>query len=361
MVLGRSLRRHEDRPLLTGKARFAADIAFAGQLHMRVVRSPVAFGRLVGIEVDAAQRMAGVVAVWTGAEVAAIPPIDYRQVRVAGLEPYRQPILAQHLVRYVGEPLAVVFADDPYLAEDAAERVYAEIEELEPCLDPTAAPGAFLPGISTEAAVIEKGYGDLEQAFAAAYAIVELKLAVGRHSGVPLETRGAIARYEPARRQLELHGAAKIPHINRRAIATMLDLPLERIHVYQDHVGGSFGIRGELYPEDVLVCLAAMRLERPVRWIEDRREHLLAANHARDQVHQIRAAVDERASSSASTPPSGPIRAPTSAPMRRRLRTSPRRFCRAPTWCRPTSRASGWSMRSRPASAAIRWPCAGST
>jgi len=291
MVLGRSLRRHEDRPLLTGQGRFAADIAFAGQLHMRVVRSPVAFGRLEAIEVDAALEMEGVVAVWTGADVATIPPIDFRQVRVAGLEPYRQPILAQDHVRYVGEPMAVVFAEDPYLAEDAAELVFAEIEELEPCLDATGPPGVFL-GLGTEAAMVEKGYGDLEQAFAAAHAVVELRLEVGRHSGVPLETRGAIARYEAARQQLELHGAAKIPHINRRAIAGMLGLPLEQIHLYEGHVGGGFGIRGELYPEDVLVCLGAMRLQRPVRWIEDRREHLLAANHSREQVHQIRAAVD---------------------------------------------------------------------
>ena len=293
MVLGRSLKRHEDRPLLTGQGRFAADIAFADQLHMRVVRSPVAFGRLEAIEVDAARAVEGVAAVWTGADVATIPPIDFRQVRVAGLEPYRQPILAQDYVRYVGEPLAVVFADDPYRVEDAAELVFAEIDELEPCLDSTGPPGAFLPGIGTEAAVIEKGYGDLEQAFAAAHTIVELRLSVGRHSGVPLETRGAIARYDRASQQLELHGAAKIPHINRRAIAGMLGLPLEQIHLYQDHVGGGFGIRGELYPEDVLVCLAAMRLERPIRWIEDRREHLVAANHARDQVHEIRAAIDE--------------------------------------------------------------------
>ena len=236
--------------------------------------------------------MAGVAAVWTGADVAAIPPIDFRQVRVPGLEPYRQPILAQEFVRYVGEPLAVVFAADPYLAEDAAELVFAEIDELEPCLDATAEPGAFLPGVSTEAAIVEKAYGDLAGAFARAHAVVALRLAVGRHSGVPLETRGAIARYDAARGLLELHGAAKIPHINRRAIAGMLGLPLERIHLYEGHVGGGFGIRGELYPEDVLACLAALRLQRPVKWIEDRREHLLAANHARDQVHEIRAAVD---------------------------------------------------------------------
>jgi aerobic carbon-monoxide dehydrogenase large subunit len=294
MVLGRSIRRLEDRPLLTGQGRFAADIDFPSQLHMRVVRSPVALGRLLAIDVDEALAVAGVVAVWTGADVAAIPPIDFRQVRVPGLEPYRQPILAQEFVRYVGEPLAVVFAADPYLAEDAADLVSAEIEELEPCLDATAEAGEFLPGVSTEAAIVEKAYGNLEKAFAAAHAIVDLKLAVGRHSGVPLETRGAIARYNVARDLLELHGAAKIPHINRRAIAQMIGLRLEQIHVYQDHVGGGFGIRGELYPEDVLVCLAALRLQRPVKWIEDRREHLLAANHARDQVHEIRAAFDER-------------------------------------------------------------------
>lgn len=294
MVLGRSIRRLEDRPLLTGQGRFAADIGFEGQLHMRVVRSPVAFGRLLAIDAGEAQGMAGVAAVWTGADVAAIPPIDFRQVRVFGLEPYRQPILAQGYVRYVGEPLAVVFADDPYLAEDAAEVVFAEIEELEPCLDAGGPPGKFLPGISTEAAVVEKGYGDLAQAFARAHAIVELELAVGRHSGVPLETRGAVARYDETRDLLELHGAAKVPHINRRAIAAMLDLPLKRIHLYEDHVGGGFGIRGELYPEDVLVCLGALRLRRPIKWIEDRREHLLAANHSRDQLHKIRAAVDER-------------------------------------------------------------------
>jgi carbon-monoxide dehydrogenase large subunit len=294
MHLGRSIRRLEDRPLLTGQGRFAADVNFPGQLHMRVVRSPVAIGRLLAIEKGEALAMPGVAAVWTGADVAGIPPIDFRQVRVSGLEPYRQPILAQACVRYVGEPIALVLADDPYIAEDAAELVFAEIEELAPCLDAAAQPGELLPGVSTEAAIVEKAYGDLEEAFAAAHAIVELKLAVGRHSGVPIETRGAIARYDKARDLLELHGAAKIPHINRRAIAQMLGLPLERIHLYEGHVGGGFGIRGELYPEDVLVCLAARRLGRPVKWIEDRREHLLAANHSRDQVHEIRAAIDPR-------------------------------------------------------------------
>ena len=111
---------------------------------------------------------------------------------------------------------------------------------------------------------------------------------------MPLETRGAIARYDAGRDRLELYGAAKVPHYNRDAIATMLGLPPGALQLFEGHVGGGFGIRGELYPEDVLVCLAARRLGRPVKWIEDRYEHLLAANHSRDQVHKVRAAVDPR-------------------------------------------------------------------
>ena len=116
--------------------------------------------------------------------------------------------------------------------------------------------------------------------------------AVGRHSGVPLETRGAIGRYDASRDILELHGAAKVPHRNRDLLAHMLRRSPSSIHVHEAHVGGGFGIRGEIYPEDVLVCVAAMRLGRPVKWIEDRREHLVCANHSRQQRHKIRAALD---------------------------------------------------------------------
>jgi CO/xanthine dehydrogenase Mo-binding subunit len=293
-MIGASVRRIEDRPLITGQGRFAADISFPGQVHMRVVRSPVAHGRLIAIDAGEATALPGVIAVWTGADVADIPPIDFRQVRVPGLKPYRQPILATGRIRYVGEPIAAVFAEDAYYAEDAAGLVFAEIEDLAPCLDPTAPPGDFDDGLDTEAAVIRKGYGDVDAAFAAAHAVVALTLTVGRHSGSPLETRGAIARVDPESGVLELYGAAKIPHINRKNLAALLSLPLDRLHLHEGHVGGGFGIRGEIYPEDVLVALAALRLGRPVKWIEDRREHLIAANHSRDQVHRIRAAVDER-------------------------------------------------------------------
>jgi CO/xanthine dehydrogenase Mo-binding subunit len=292
--IGRSVRRIEDRPLLTGAGRFAADIAFSDMLCMRVVRSPAAFGRLSGIRTAAARAHPGCVAVWTSADVAEIPPIGFRLTAVPGLEPYRQPVLAREYVRYVGEPVAVVFAEDQYAAEDAAELVEPQIEPLPPCLDPTARATEFSPGHDTEAAVVRKSYGDMDAAFGQAHAVIELELSVGRHAGVPLETRGAIAVPEPDTGILRMYGAAKVPHFNRQALAAMLGLPLGHIHLHEGHVGGGFGIRGELYPEDVLTCAAALRRGRPVKWIEDRYEHLVAANQSRGQVHRVRAAVDER-------------------------------------------------------------------
>lgn len=296
--IGVSHKRLEDRTLLTGLGRFAADLNAIGQLHMRVVRSPVAFGRIVSIDASEARRLAGVIAVWTFQDVEHLPPIDIRLTRIGGLEAYRQSVLAGDYVRYVGDPLAAVFAEDPYTAEDAAELVQCEIEDLPPCLSATAEPGDFkpatLPGMKTQAACFTKAYGDLQAAYAKAHAVVELEVAVGRHSGVPIETRGALASFDPATGVLTMQGAAKVPHYNRDQVARMLDLPNDMVHLIQGHVGGGFGVRGELYPEDVLVCHAARRLKRPVKWIEDRHEHLLAANHSRDQVHRLRAAVDAR-------------------------------------------------------------------
>ena len=229
---------------------------------------------------------------WTAADVADIPPIDFRLTRIEGLEPYRQPILARDRVRYVGEPVAVVFATDPYIAEDAADPVTVQIEDLPDVMTAAAAPVEFSAGQSSEAAVVRKGYGDVASAFGAAHSVMTLELKIGRHSGVPLETRGGIARYDPARDVLELYGAAKVLHWNRDALARMLGRPASSVHLHEAHTGGGFGVRGELYPEDVLVCLGALRLHRPVKWIEDRREHLIATNHSREQHYRVRAAVD---------------------------------------------------------------------
>jgi CO/xanthine dehydrogenase Mo-binding subunit len=291
-VLGRSVTRLEDPPLVTGRGRFVGDISFPHQLHMRMVRSPYAHAVLRAVDIAAALEIAGVVAVWTGADIADLPPIDFRDPAGEALRPYRQPLLAADRLRYVGEPVAAVFATDAYLAEDAADLVTVEAEELPPVLDAAAAPGSFAAGLSTEALVLRAGYGEVDAAFTSAHAVIALDLDIGRHSGVPLETRGALAHYDAARDVIELYGAAKVPHRNRDALARMFGRSAGAVVLKEGSTGGGFGIRGELYPEDFLVCLAALRLARPVKWIEDRREHLMAANHSRQQRHHARVAVD---------------------------------------------------------------------
>jgi carbon-monoxide dehydrogenase large subunit len=291
--IGRSVERLEDPPLVTGRGRFAGDINFPRQLHMRIVRSNHAHANILSIYTDAARALPGVVAVWTADDIAEVPPVDFREGPIERLAPYRQPVLARDKLRYVGEPVAAVFAEDAYVAEDAADLVTVDVEELPPILSAEEEPGEFSFGRTTEAAVLRQGYGDVDAVFKTAPHIVELKLTSGRHSGVPLETRGALGRYDAARDVLELHAAAKVPHRNKDLLARMLNRPPSSVQCYESHVGGGFGIRGELYPEDVLVCVAAMRLGRPVKWIEDRREHLVAANHSRHQHHHIRAAVTD--------------------------------------------------------------------
>jgi len=289
--IGRAVTRLEDLPLVSGGGRFAASISFPRQLHMRVVRADHAHGKILSI--DASRALAhGCVAVWTAKDVTEVPPIEFRPTSVKGLEPYCQPVIARDRVRYVGEPVAVVFAEDPYEAEDAADLVSVEIEDLPVIVDADQPPGEFAAGYSTEPTVIRKVYGNVDEIFRTAGVVVELDLSIGRHSGVPLETRGAIANYDVARDVLELHAATKRPHANRDMLARLLHRTPSSIHLYECHIGGGFGVRGEIYPEDVLVCLAALRFSRPVKWIEDRRENLIACNHSRQQHHCIRAAVD---------------------------------------------------------------------
>jgi CO/xanthine dehydrogenase Mo-binding subunit len=291
-VVGAAVTRIEDPPLVRGRGLFAADVSFPRQLHMRILRSPLAHARIKAIDTTDARAAPGVVAIWTGEDLADLSPIDFRDDRVEKLVPHRQPVLARGRVRYVGEPIAAVFADDPYLAEDAADRVLLDLDELPPVMSADDDP-VEIDSLSTEPMVIEKGYGDIDAAFRNAHVIVEADVAIGRHSAVPMETRGAIARYDAARDLLELHGAAKVPHRNREQLAKILGRPLSSIHLFEAHVGGGFGVRGELYPEDVLVCVAALRLGRPIKWIEDRHEHFVAANHSRQQRHKLRAAIDQ--------------------------------------------------------------------
>src|SRR5271167_1412279 len=179
--IGQPVPRLEDPPLVRGRGRFAGDISFPHQLHMRLARAQIAHGEIVAIDTAAALALPGVAAVWTSADIADVPPIDFREGRIERLEPYRQPVLAIDRVRYVGEPVAAVFAADPYVAEDAADLVAIETEELPPLLEAEAAPGEFSAGHSSEAAVIRQGYGDVDAVFRDAAHVVAIELAIGRH------------------------------------------------------------------------------------------------------------------------------------------------------------------------------------
>jgi aerobic carbon-monoxide dehydrogenase large subunit len=274
--IGERLPRKEDPRLLRGLGRFGDDQDRPGQLWMCVVRSPFAHGRIVAIN-----RPPGV---FTAGD---LPPglrIPVRlKVQGIDLDDYLQPLLASETVRYVGEPVAVVLADDPYEAEDIAEQVEIEIEEL---------PVAVDTADGTKAAEFELGYGDVDKAFGEAAHVVEIRFDVGRHSAVPMEPRALLADVDPATGALQIFGMTKVPVFNRDVLSQMLGIDENLIHVHAMDAGGGFGVRGEFYPEDFLVPWLARKLRRPVKWVEDRAEHMVAVNHSRQQSHVAAAAFD---------------------------------------------------------------------
>ena len=289
--VGSRVRRREDPRLLAGAGSFADDEDRPGQLWLRVVRSPVAHATVGAVDTSAALALTGVRAVLTGADIS-LPPIPVRVSPDPGqLLPYLQPVLAGDQVRYVGEPVAAVVADDPYLAEDGADLVAVDYAELAPAGDARAAcqPGAprLFPGRPNEVATVTAAFGDAAAEFGNAAHVVELDVTIGRMTAVPIEPRSLLAEWDEAGQRLDVWGATKVPHFNRRVLAEVLGVPLAQIRMHRCDAGGGFGVRGELYPEDVLVSYLARQLGRPVKWTEDRAEHLVAVNHSREQAHRI--------------------------------------------------------------------------
>jgi carbon-monoxide dehydrogenase large subunit len=286
-AIGARMARHEDPRLLRGRGRFGDDISAPGQLWTRIVRSPAAHGQVRELDVSQAAKARGITEVITATD---LPPGLVIPVRLAvghaDLSAYLQPVLAAAVVRYVGEPLAVVVGDDPYACEDAAELVDFDIKEMPAVTDARAAQD------QNTAAELTLGYGDTEAAFRDARHVVRLELAIGRHTGVPLEPRCLLAVPDQGSGGLDIFGMTKVPVFNRDLLARMLGLDETLIHVHAIDAGGGFGIRGEFYPEDFLIPWLATRLGRPVKWAEDRAEHLMAANHSRQQYHRIAAAFD---------------------------------------------------------------------
>jgi carbon-monoxide dehydrogenase large subunit len=297
LYVGRSLPRVEDRRLLTGHGSYADDLNRDGQLHASIVRSDIAHGTIRGIDVDAAKRRPGVVAVFTAEQVPDVR-VPVRLFPTPNSTHALQPALARDRVRYVGDPVAVVVAEDPYTAEDAAGDVFVEIDPLEPALDPVEAlegGGIRLhDGLSSnliDTRTAKKGRS-VDAAFARAAVVVSERLHVQRHGAVPLEARGLLAEYEAQSGRLTTWGAAKVKFFNRGILAKLLGLPLESVRYVEGDVGGAFGARGEFYPEDFLIPWLAIELGRPVKWIEDRRENLIALNQSREQVWEMTMAAD---------------------------------------------------------------------
>jgi len=285
-VIGARLPRKEDPRLLRGRGRFGDDISAPGQLWARIVRSPSAHGQVRALDVTEARKAPGIRTVVTAQDLPGKLVIPVRLV-IAGtdLSDCLQPVLAADTVRYVGEPLAVVVGDDPYACEDAAELVEIDITERAAVLDAR-------HDHDNMAAELTRGYGDTDAAFASARHVVQIELAIGRHSGVPLEPRCLLAVPDPEPGELDIFGMTKVPVWNRDVLAGMLGVDETLIRVHAVDAGGGFGVRGEFYPEDFLIPWLAMKTGRPVKWAEDRAEHLTAVNHSRQQHHRIAAAFD---------------------------------------------------------------------
>lgn len=286
-LVGQPIERTEDLRFLTGKGTFADDYEPAGILHAAILRSSVAHGRIVNIDATAALRMTGVHAVITAADIGeVIPVIPLRLAPIEGFEKYLQPVIAHGKVRYAGEPVAVVVADSRALAEDTLERIELEIEALAPVADwhvaATDRTVLFEDNGTNVATRYTVEIGDADEAFKSAEYVRRESFRAHRHTAAPLETRAVIAEWDAKDGRMIVTAATKVTFFNRRTLARMLDLPESSIDLIEIDVGGGFGVRGEFYPEDFLIPFTARKIGRPVKWIEDRREHLLATNHSRE-------------------------------------------------------------------------------
>jgi carbon-monoxide dehydrogenase large subunit len=285
----------EDPRLLTGRGRYADDIHVEGMLHAALFRSSRPHGRIRHIDVAMAAALPGVAGVFSAADFAPVlKPIRPRLAAMPGFENFLQLPLATDKVRYVGEPIAVVVAATPHIAEDAAALISAEIEELPAVLDWVAAQTSTLihEAARTNTSRVDVGRGDAEAAFRTAPYVRGETFRVHRHTAVPMETRGLVAEWDADRERMTVSGITKVPFFNRTMLSGMLGLPESAVVMKVADTGGGFGVRGEFYPEDFLIPFLARKLKRAVKWVEDRREHFLTTNHSREAVCDLEIACD---------------------------------------------------------------------
>jgi carbon-monoxide dehydrogenase large subunit len=294
-LIGAKVPRVEDRRILTGRGRYVDDVRLPHMLHAAFLRSPLAHARITYVDASAAKAAAGVVAVFTGEDMKAMGSAIAVPM-AAGCKIAEFYALATGKVRHVGDPVAIVVAETRHEAEDAAELIDVGYEPLpavasyEAALDPSGPPlfdelGDNIVYQSSNAV------GDVDAAFARADRVVEVTLRQHRVANVPMEARGAIADYDPASGELTYYAATQSPQGLRMALARTIGIPIERIRVLAGDVGGGFGLKGNVAREDFCLATVARRVGRPVKWTEDRNEHLLAAGHAREEKIDVEVAV----------------------------------------------------------------------
>jgi carbon-monoxide dehydrogenase large subunit len=285
--VGRPIERTEDLRFLRGKGTYVADVNRPGQLHAVIVRSSVPHGRIRAIDVSRALAIPGVHRVLVAGDFAAcVPKIALRLQPLPQLEPFMQPVIAADKVRYVGEPVAVVIAENAAAAEDALDHVDLDIEALPAVASREAAEAGtslLFENHGSNLAITWKAYrGDADAAFRTADYVRRERFKIQRHAAMFMEPRGFVAEWHAGEGRLTVWGAAKSAWYNRRLLAASMGLDTDSIDLIEVDVGGGFGSRGEFYPEDYLIPAASGIVGRAVKWSEDRREHMMAANHARD-------------------------------------------------------------------------------
>jgi CO/xanthine dehydrogenase Mo-binding subunit len=296
--IGQRIKRKEDLRLLRGIGKYVGDIHRTGMAHAAILRSTHAHAHIVKIDSSAAMKSPGVIGVLTAADMPGLKTIPMRTGVIPGLERSQQLPIAAGKVRYVGDPLAVVVAENRYIAEDALELIDIEYEPLGVVIDGRRSmePGApqLHEGVPNNiAANFQVNVGAVDAAFQQCDLIIDEEFSTQRHSAVPLENRGLVAEWDEGRGLLTLWGPTKMTHTNWRILSELIDLPQSSIHFIEPEVGGGFGARGEFYPEDFLIPFAARHFRRPICWIEDRAENLKAMNQSRQQNHKVRIGVKQ--------------------------------------------------------------------
>jgi aerobic carbon-monoxide dehydrogenase large subunit len=299
-LMGASVRRLEDPRVLLGRTRYVDDVRLPGTLAIAFARSPYAHARIVSIDLEAARRSPGVVAVYAAGDLeGVIPDLRVEHDPHVPRPPCRTvvwPVLAAGKARFAGEAVVAVVAESRALAEDAAGLVEIEWEPLEVAADLERAAKPDAPRVHDDwpdnvYQRVELAMGDVAAAFRSADLVVADTFRTGRHMALPIEGRGVVATFDAATESLTVWASTQMPHVLRAEIARVVGLPETAVRVIATDVGGGFGLKAHVFPEELLTTALALRLGRPVEWIEDRREHLLASQHAKDQIVRVELAL----------------------------------------------------------------------